>query len=90
MLGLAFLLPGRYTRRESLLNNGIDAILLLLGTIPLFIFAGIIEGMFSHLPLPPAVRLTFAGLNGIVWYLYLFMPRKAVIEEESLQLRNSK
>jgi hypothetical protein len=48
---------------------------LILGTIPMFIFAGIIEGMFSRLPIPAGIRYAFAIANGIVWYAYLFVPR---------------
>jgi len=75
MLGLALLAPGPYRRVDAFVRVGNDAIKLVLGTIPLFIFAGIIEGMFSHLALPGALRLTFAGVNGVLWYLYLFLPR---------------
>lgn len=76
-IGMSLLFPGQYRRVESFKRGGTDAIKLVLGTIPLFIFAGIVEGMFSHLPLPAAVRLTFAGVNGVLWYLYLFLPRPA-------------
>ncbi|HLJ53764.1 MAG TPA: stage II sporulation protein M [Chthonomonadaceae bacterium] len=75
LIGMSLLFPGRYTRVESLKRGGRDAIKLMLGTVPLFIFAGIIEGTFSHLPLPGWVRLAFAGINGVIWYLYLFLPR---------------
>jgi uncharacterized membrane protein SpoIIM required for sporulation len=75
-MGMALLLPGPYTRGDALRLAGTDAVKLLLGTIPLFVFAGIIEGMFSHLGLPPAIRLSFAAVNGVIWYLYLFLPRR--------------
>jgi uncharacterized membrane protein SpoIIM required for sporulation len=75
MLGLALLLPGKRTRREALRVEGGDAIRLVLGSVPLFVFAGIIEGMFSHLAIPAPLRLAFAFLNGVLWYLYLFLPR---------------
>jgi len=76
-IGMAVLFPGRYARIDALRIAGIDGIRLVLGTIPLFIFAGIIEGMFSHLPVPNTTRLAFAALNGVMWYLYLFVPRGA-------------
>ncbi len=78
LLGKSLLLPGDYARRDALKLAGLDAIKLVLGSLPLFIFAGIIEGMFSHLPLAPALRYTFAGVNGVMWYLYLFLPRRNV------------
>jgi uncharacterized membrane protein SpoIIM required for sporulation len=76
LMGKALLLPGRAARIDAFKAAGLTAIKLVLGTIPLFIFAGIIEGMFSHLGLRPAFRYAFAGLNGLLWYLYLFVPRR--------------
>jgi uncharacterized membrane protein SpoIIM required for sporulation len=76
-IGMSVLLPGAYVRADALRLAGRDGIRLVLGTIPLFIFAGLIEGMFSHLPLPGSIRLSFAALNGVMWYLYLFLPRRA-------------
>lgn len=83
LLGGAILFPGLRTRWDALRSAGTDAIRLTLGTVPLFIFAGIIEGMFSHLAIPAILRYTFALLNGIIWYAYLFIPRVAP-EKDSL------
>jgi uncharacterized membrane protein SpoIIM required for sporulation len=92
MIGLSFLFPGGYRRETAFRLAGMDAIKLVLGTIPLFIFAGMIEGMFSHLALPASIRYTFAAVNGVMWYLYLFLPRSrpetlssAVVERNSAQ-----
>ena len=76
LLGGSLLFPGRYRRVEAFRKAGLESIYLVLGSIPLFIFAGIVEGMFSHLGLPGWIRLTFAGINGTLWYLYLFVPRR--------------
>ena len=76
-LGLALLFPGRFTRMDAMRLAGTDAVRLTLGTIPLFIFAGVIEGMFSHLAISAGIRYAFAAINGILWYLYLFLPRTA-------------
>lgn len=77
LLGKSILMPGPYARRDAFRIAAIDAVKLVLGTIPLTIFAGIIEGMFSHLPVSTTVRYLFAAVNGIIWYLYLFLPRGA-------------
>ena len=71
--GLLF--PGELRRSDSLKLASQDAIKMALGTIPMFIFAGMVEGMFSHQPIPAGYRYAFAALNGIAWYLYLFLPR---------------
>ena len=78
LFGVALLLPRPYSRADALRIYGMDAIKLTLGTIPLFIFAGVIEGMFSHLAISPALRYTFAATNGVLWYLYLFLPRRSL------------
>ena len=78
LFGVALLLPRPYSRADALRIYGMDAIKLTLGTIPLFIFAGVIEGMFSHLAIPPALRYAFAATNGVLWYLYLFLPRRSL------------
>jgi uncharacterized membrane protein SpoIIM required for sporulation len=90
LLGGALLLPGRYRRAEAFRKAGLESIYLVLGSIPLFVFAGIVEGMFSHLGLPGWLRLTFAGVNGVLWYCYLFVPRRRPDGETALPgLRNS-
>jgi uncharacterized membrane protein SpoIIM required for sporulation len=77
MLGMSWLFPGRLNRLDAFKRAGTDAIKLVLGTVPLFIFAAIIEGMFSHVAIPASIRYAFAIVNGILWYLYLFVPRPA-------------
>lgn len=74
--GLALLFPGRLLRTDAFRAASLDAVRLAIGSIPLFVFAGIVEGMFSHLPFSPAIRYAFAGANGVLWYAYLFLPRR--------------
>ena len=89
LIGMSLLFPGRYRRSDAFLRGGLDAIKLVLGSIPLFIFAGIVEGMFSHLKIAPAIRYSFAGVNGVLWYLYLFIPRRpSDISSEQVTVRN--
>lgn len=76
LLGWTLLVPKPYSRAHSLKLHGMEAVKLILGTIPMFIFAGIIEGMFSRLPIPAGFRYAFALANGIMWYAYLFIPRR--------------
>jgi uncharacterized membrane protein SpoIIM required for sporulation len=69
------LMPGSRRRSDALKAAAQDAIKMALGTIPMFIFAGMVEGMFSHQPIAPSYRYLFAIINGTGWYLYLFLPR---------------
>ncbi len=76
LIAASLVLPGSLSRIESFKSGGLDAVKLVVGTLPMFIFAGFVEGLFSHLKIPAPVRLTFAGINGVLWYLYLFLPRR--------------
>ena len=78
VLARAVLLPQTPSRIESLRLAAPTAMTLMLGTIPLTLFAGLVEGMLSHVNLSHAVRYTFAAVNGTLWYLYLFVPRRTV------------
>ncbi len=74
MLGGALLVPGERSRRDALLERGRVAVLLLVGTLPLFIVAGLIEGFVT----PPAwiapyVKLLFAGFTLVALVAYLGM-----------------
>jgi uncharacterized membrane protein SpoIIM required for sporulation len=70
------LFPGFLPRKASLAQAGGRAARLLLGTIPLLIVAGVIEGFFS--PSGAAVSMKF-GLAAVLFLAllsYLFLPRK--------------
>ena len=61
-LGISLAVPGRVTRLASLRIGAREAVLLVLGTIPMFIVAGTIEGFVtpSHLPGAPKIALGLA------------------------------
>lgn len=69
--GLLF--PGLLSRRDSLAKSGAEAIRLLLGTVPMLIVAGIIEGFIS-----PSTNIawywkfTLAGVMATAFYGWLF------------------
>jgi uncharacterized membrane protein SpoIIM required for sporulation len=69
--GLLF--PGLLSRRDSLAKSGAEAIRLLLGTVPMLIVAGIIEGFIS-----PSTNIawywkfTLAGILATAFYGWLF------------------
>ena len=74
LLGRAVLWPGEYTTADSLRIRGRSALVLMLGTIPLFILAGLIEGSLSQIN-PPAIpywfKLLVAVATGALLILYL-------------------
>ncbi|MEN6644755.1 MAG: stage II sporulation protein M [Armatimonadia bacterium] len=75
-LGYALINPGDYLRRDALMVAARQAGQLALGTIPMFIFAGLVEGLLSPLSTGPfhsdQIRLAFGALSGIALYLWLF------------------
>jgi uncharacterized membrane protein SpoIIM required for sporulation len=70
-LGLSLAIPGRLTRRASLQRGAIDAVLLVLGTIPMFCVAGVIEGFVTPSHLPGGAKILLGILVAAMWVAYL-------------------
>jgi len=72
-LGLSLAIPGRVTRRTSLKIGAREAVQLVLGTIPMFVVAGTIEGFItpSYLPGSAKIALGLAVLGVTLAYLLL-------------------
>jgi len=75
-LGLSLAIPGRVTRKTSLKIGARDAVLLVLGTIPMFIVAGLIESFItpSYMPGGGKIVVGLAALGTTLAYL-LFVGR---------------
>lgn len=75
-LGYSLIGPGDLLRRDALVIAAREAGTLALGTIPMFIFAGLVEGLISPLSAGPFrnewVRLAFGCFSGIALYTWLF------------------
>jgi uncharacterized membrane protein SpoIIM required for sporulation len=67
------LFPGLLPRKVSLAHAGGRAGRLLLGTIPLLVVAGVIEGFFSPSGAPKAMKFTLAAVLFATLMSYLFM-----------------
>jgi uncharacterized membrane protein SpoIIM required for sporulation len=68
--GLLF--PGVLPRRESLARAGLEAVQLVLGTIPILIVAGLIEAFVSPTGLPIPLKFSMAGALFVLLGAYLF------------------
>jgi uncharacterized membrane protein SpoIIM required for sporulation len=68
--GLLF--PGLLSRRDSLARSGLEAVQLLLGTIPILIIAGLIEAFVSPTGLPVALKFSMAAALFVLLGAYLF------------------
>jgi uncharacterized membrane protein SpoIIM required for sporulation len=74
--GLLF--PGVLPRRESLSRAGLEAVQLVLGTIPILIVAGLVEAFVSPTGLPVPLKFSMAGALFVLLAAYLFgLPRKS-------------
>ena len=65
MLGKGLLMPGDFTRKQSVIMQAKKVALLIPGIVAMLIVAGIIEGYFTPLPIDPWLKIAFAGLTGV-------------------------
>jgi uncharacterized membrane protein SpoIIM required for sporulation len=72
MLGYAVLQPGLLSRKDALVVAAQKSIRLLLGSAPLLVIAGIIEGIISPSDAPASIKYAIGIASGIVLYAYLF------------------
>lgn len=79
LLARGVLFPGLLPRAESLRQTAATAVRLFLGTVPLLIVAGFIEGFVSPSAIPAGLKFVFAGILGSLMFLYLF--RTALAKE---------
>jgi uncharacterized membrane protein SpoIIM required for sporulation len=77
--GLLF--PGLLPRRDSLAQAGGRAAQLLLGTIPLLVVAGVIEGFFSPSNAPVAMKFLLASVLFLALLSYLFLPGRTAAKK---------
>lgn len=70
-LGLSVAVPGELTRSASLRVGARDAVLLVLGTIPMFILAGVVEGFVTPSYLPGVAKIVLGMALGFVTIAYL-------------------
>jgi len=66
------LFPGVLPRRDSLAQAGLEAVQLLLGTIPILIVAGLIEAFVSPTSLPVPLKFSLAAALFVLLGSYLF------------------
>lgn len=78
-LGIArgMLFPGQKKRIDAMKFEGKNAGVIALGSILLFILAGILEGFFRQIVQDMVLRYTIAGLSAVFWLWYfLFCGRR--------------
>jgi uncharacterized membrane protein SpoIIM required for sporulation len=70
----SMLFPGLLPRRDAIARAGAEGVQLVLGTIPILIVAGTIEGFISPSALAPRWKFLLAAIFATIFFLYLFLP----------------
>lgn len=70
-IGWALVAPGRLRRQAAVRDAGAEAVRLLVGTIPFFLFAGAVEGFVTPAGLPVAVNALIGTALGVMFWVYL-------------------
>jgi uncharacterized membrane protein SpoIIM required for sporulation len=70
------LFPGFLPRSVSVSRAGVEAVQLLVGTIPMLIVAGLIEAFISPTGLPVTLKFSLAAALFVLLNSYLFWKRK--------------
>jgi uncharacterized membrane protein SpoIIM required for sporulation len=75
-LAAGLLFPGFLPRSVSVSRAGVEAVQLLVGTIPMLIVAGLIEAFISPTGLPVTLKFSLAAALFVLLNSYLFWKRK--------------
>lgn len=77
-LGNGWLFPGTYSRLESFRRGAKRGLKIIVGTIPVFIMAGFIEGFITrHTELPDILRLSLILLSlSFILFYYIYLPNR--------------
>src|SRR5262249_57917694 len=84
------LFPGFLPRKESLAGAGGRAAQLILGTIPMLVIAGVIEGFFSPSHAPVALKFLLGGVLFAALIVYLFFSSPAKKADATVRAANAK
>jgi uncharacterized membrane protein SpoIIM required for sporulation len=69
-MGYRMFVPGQFQWRRQLLRSAKESTQLLLGTLPLFVIAGIIEGYITPSALPLELKYAFAAITLLLLLTY--------------------
>jgi len=81
LLGDAFINPGDRFRKDALVQNGKEAVKLILGIVPWLAIAGIIEGFITPMDLSLPARMAVIIVTGTLFISYFTRPRRETTPE---------
>ena len=79
LVGKALLIPGDMRRIDALVTNGLVAIKLILGCIPMLLIAGLIEGFISPAHISPTFKFSISALSALVMTMYFLKPDRSPV-----------
>ncbi|MDR2736023.1 MAG: stage II sporulation protein M [Gracilibacteraceae bacterium] len=79
LMGYKVLVPKTAPRSHQFITQAAQSCLLLLGTIPLFVIAGLIEGFITPAPIPLEAKYLVAILTVVALILYVTLGRRKPI-----------
>jgi len=84
MIGKALLMPGDLRRVDALVKNGLEAVKLVMGCVPMLLIAGFIEGFISPSHIPAYFKLAVSAASAAALVAYFMKPdrRPATIAEK--------
>ncbi|UOE96174.1 stage II sporulation protein M [Alkalihalobacillus sp. LMS39] len=82
LMGYKLFVPGEYSRGYQLKENGKRSVLLLLGTIPLFIIAAFVEGFITPASLPLGAKYAVAFVTVIGLFAYIIVGNRLLTKKQ--------
>ena len=74
LIGKALLMPGDHRRIDAVVTNGLLAIKLIMGCVPMLLIAGLIEGFVSPAHISPYYKFAIAAISAVVMVAYFLKP----------------
>jgi uncharacterized membrane protein SpoIIM required for sporulation len=75
-IGWSIAFPGDRGRLEAIAHHGRQAATLMVGVLVMLFCAGALEGIGRQLIQDTGLRYLIAGLSGLIWMIYLYVPRR--------------
>lgn len=85
LMGYKLFVPGQYSRVLQLKNQANRSVQLLLGTIPLFVIAGVIEGFITPAAIPLEAKYIVAFLTVIGLILYVIIGKLKLVKHKATE-----
>lgn len=79
VVGNGLLFPGTYSRKESFIRAGKEGLKMIIGLVPIFILAGLLESFvtrYTQMPIWLSILIIGASLTFIIYY-FVVLPQKS-------------